>query len=381
LTHAGVEVDVLEARDRVGGRVWSQPFAGGVVERGAEFVLPDYTEMLALAERLHLPLTRKGMMYGYREPRGAEPVTLAELAAAYARIETIARNGGPTVRAALGTSGLEPRIAEAICARLEVSCTYPASDLDLSALTEGAGSFGEFDTHTVTGGNDRIARALAHELGDAIHLSTPVRTVACTASEVHVGADAFRGTAEAAVLTVPASVTQQIVFDPPLPPGKLDALHAVRYGQAAKLFVKLREPAPPSATLSVPERYWCYTQLGPDGRPLPFVAAFAGTQTALDALHVADGPEWWIKRIQDLRPDLTLEPDTHLLSRWDDDLWVRAAYSARSASSPMDTAALAVPVGPLMFAGEHTAGAWHGLMEGALRSGRRAAQQLLATMA
>ena len=35
------------------------------------------------------------------------------------------------------------------------------------------------------------------------------------------------------------------------------------------------------------------------------------------------------------------------------------------------------PIGPLFFAGEHTAGEWHGLMEGALRSGRRAAEQVL----
>jgi len=45
----------------------------------------------------------------------------------------------------------------------------------------------------------------------------------------------------------------------------------------------------------------------------------------------------------------------------------------------MDTKALTRPVGVLYFAGEHTAGAWHGLMEGALRSGSRAAQQLLQT--
>jgi len=78
-----------------------------------------------------------------------------------------------------------------------------------------------------------------------------------------------------------------------------------------------------------------------------------------------------------VRPDLDLDLGTVLLSTWGDDPWVRGAYSARSATSPMDTDALARPVGPLYFAGEHTAGKWHGLMEGALRSGARAAQQLL----
>ena len=73
----------------------------------------------------------------------------------------------------------------------------------------------------------------------------------------------------------------------------------------------------------------------------------------------------------------SLDRDNVLLARWDDDPWVRGAYTARSASSPMDTSALQAPVGRLHFAGEHTAGAWHGLMEGALRSGIRAANELL----
>jgi monoamine oxidase len=376
---------VLEARDRVGGRVWSVPFAGAVAERGAEFVLPDYAAMLGAVSRLGLPLTRKGTMYGFREPRGGEPVSMAALATAMARIGEMSAAGGdgardlaaPTVRSALAGFGLAPAIAEAICARLEVSCTYPADDLEVSALTEGAGSFGEFDTHTIEGGNDRLARALAAELADAVQLSAPARRIAWSPWQVRIATDTTELSADAAVLSVPASVTPQIEFDPPLPPAKLEALRGVRYGQAAKLFVALRTPAPPSATLSVPHRYWCYTQLGAGGSPLPFVAAFAGTPRALEALDVTRGPDRWVTAIERLRPDLELDPDTTLLARWDDDPWVRGSYTARSASSPMDTAALAAPVGPLAFAGEHTAGAWHGLMEGALHSGVRAARELL----
>ena len=37
---AGVDVEVFEARDRVGGRVWSVPFAGATAEHGGEFILP-----------------------------------------------------------------------------------------------------------------------------------------------------------------------------------------------------------------------------------------------------------------------------------------------------------------------------------------------------
>jgi monoamine oxidase len=44
----------------------------------------------------------------------------------------------------------------------------------------------------------------------------------------------------------------------------------------------------------------------------------------------------------------------------------------------MDDVALAAPVGPIHFAGEHTAGEWHALMEGAVRTGERAAAEILA---
>ena len=74
LREQGSEVTVLEARDRVGGRVWSVPFAGGMVERGAEFILPQNTTVESLAERFDLPLVRKGTPYGRRAPRGAEAV-------------------------------------------------------------------------------------------------------------------------------------------------------------------------------------------------------------------------------------------------------------------------------------------------------------------
>ncbi len=132
--------------------------------------------------------------------------------------------------------------------------------------------------------------------------------------------------------------------------------------------------------LSVPGRFWSYTQLDADGQPRPFVAAFAGTPGALETLEVATGPERWLAALARLRPDLDLDLDTVMLSTWAEDPWVLGAYSARSATVPLDTEVLAQPVGPLFFAGEHTAGVWHGLMEGALRSGTRAAAEVLASV-
>jgi monoamine oxidase len=374
LHRAGAEVTVLEARDRVGGRVWSVPFAGATVERGAEFILPGYRTLLGLVERLGLRLVRKGTLYGDRDPRGGTAVTRAEVAAAAARIASEPPAGDATTLVdALDSYGFAAGVADALRARIEVSCAYPGDDLAASVLAEGAAAFGTFDSYTVEGGNDRVAQELAATLGDRVHVGSPVRRVAWNEDSVRVATDADETTADAAVIAVPVTVISAIEFDPPLGPDK----PKVPYGQAAKLFVALHKPASPSQTLSVPGRWWCYTQLGPDGQPAPFVAAFAGSPPALERLEVRRGPETWLAALERLRPDLELDGDSAMLSTWHDDPWARAAYSAESATWPIDTEAWRRPVGPLSFAGEHTAGSWHALMEGALRSGVRAAQQVL----
>jgi monoamine oxidase len=375
-----VEVEVFEARDRVGGRVWSVPFAGATAERGAEFILPHDRELLATVERLGLELVRKGTLYGNREPRGGEPVSRDEIAAAMQELRALPEIQGETLKGALARARVNSGVADAIAARLEVSCAYGADDLDASVLREGAGAFGDFDTHTVQGGNDRIARRLAATLGDAVHLSSAVCWIRWTQREMMVHTDDAQARADAVVVAVPASVVEEIKFEPPLGEQKVNAHRAVRYGQAAKLFVPLRAPAPPSQILSVPGRWWCYTQLGADGEPLPLVAAFAGSPKAIEALDLGNGPGRWVDDLARLRPDLELDADGAMISTWDRDPWVRGAYSARCASSSIENPELSRPVGRVAFAGEHTAGRWHGLMEGALRSGRRAARELLQTL-
>jgi monoamine oxidase len=375
-----VEVEVFEARDRVGGRVWSVPFAGATAERGAEFILPHDRELLATVERLGLELVRKGTLYGNREPRGGASVSRGDVTAAMQELRALPEIQGETLKGALARARVNSGVADAIAARLEVSCAYGADDLEASVLREGAGAFGDFHTHTVQGGNDRIARCLAAGLGDSVHLSSPVRWIRCRQREMKVHTDDAQARADAVVVAVPASVVEDIKFEPPLGEQKVNAHRAVRYGQAAKLFVPLRAPVPPSQILLVPGRWWCYTQLGADGEPLPFVAAFAGSPRAIEALELGNGSGRWVDDLARLRPDLELDADGAMISTWDRDPWVRGAYSARCASSSIENPELSRRVGRVAFAGEHTAGRWHGLMEGALRSGRRAARELLQTL-
>ena len=246
-------------------------------------------------------------------------------------------------------------------------------------LDEGASTFGDFDNFTLEGGNMSLADALASDLGDAVHLGSPARRVRWSDGGVTVTTDGGEAEADAAVIAIPTRPLAEVEFDPPLQGATADALAGVEYGQNAKLFLPMRAPAEPSAIMSVAGHFWSYTQLGADGEPAPFLTGYTGTMAAIDAL-TSGGVDTWVERLAELRSELDLDasPESALLSTWHDDPWVGGAYSARSISKPLRDEDLAQPIGPLHFAGEHTAGEWHGLMEGALRSGRRAAAQVLA---
>jgi monoamine oxidase len=381
LRRGGADVVVFEARDRVGGRVWSQELPNGaVIERGAEFILPGNTRIRELAAELGLALYEKGTTYGDREPRGGQPVSRTELLAAYEVVAAAAAAGGlrGSVAEALAALPIAEGARDAIRSRIEVSTAYPADDQDAAVLAESGTGTGGFATHSIAGGNQRLAIAIAAELGDAVHLRAPVERVAVRREGgVSVRAAGTEIDAEAVVIAVPASVIGRIAFEPGLPATTASTLRAVRYGHAAKLFLPLRTTAAPSATLSVPDRFWTFTQLAPDGTPLAVAGSFAGTAAALDRLGTGHGPDRWIQAVRRLRPDLDVDVRGAVLSTWSDDPWIEAAYSARSRSSPIDDAALAAPAGPIQLAGEHTAGDWHALMEGALRSGERAAGAVL----
>ena len=383
---AGHEVTILEARDRVGGRVWSVPFAGSVVERGAEFVLDGYDLMRAHAADLGLAFAATGMSYYAREPRGGAPTSLAEMAAAGPALVGAASAAPPgaSVTDVLASLDVSAGTRAAIASRASVSSAWPAEDLSAAALADFVGGFEPRPTHRVAGGNQLVATGLADRVvrgGAKLRMSTPVLAIEQAAADgpvtVRVAGDSLVG--DAVVVAVPAAVVHQISFVPALPRWKVAALAEVGAGQAAKLHVALvpGEANPQtSAVLSVPDRFWCWTATDGSGAVAPLLNSFAGSMPALEGLGVDEGPARWVQRVQALRPDLDLETTTALLSTWHDDPWARCAYSAHVLGRHPDPALLSRAVGAVRFAGEYTDDAFGGLMEGALRSGRRAVADL-----
>jgi monoamine oxidase len=379
LQAAGAEVVVLEARERVGGRVWSRALANGaVVEMGAEYILPGNSAIRELAERHGLGLWDKGMRYGNREPRGGLGTDAGALAAAMREVERALPSApaGQSARAFLDGLEIDSGAREALIARTEISSANSADVVGVRDLA-GLAHVDDEPAPSIAGGNGRLPQALAAALGAPVRLRSPVERVAWTDHGVRLRAAGAEVEADCAVVAVPASVLARIAFDPPLPAPLAEALAGVRYGHAAKLFVPLADAAaPPSAVMSVPERYWCWTATGHGRRIQPVVSSFAGSPAALAALEVERGPERWLASLARLRTDLALEPDGALLSTWSGDPWAGAAYST---SPPPELAGLcARGAGRLAFAGEHAGGEFAALMEGAIRSGRRAARALVA---
>jgi monoamine oxidase len=373
LSAAGVAVTVLEREQRVGGRVWSQTLPGGaIVEMGAEFVTEGYEALPALVSRLGLELAPMGMSFTRRDPRGGIGVDAPKLDAALAALVAAVEAGAgeaPTVAQLLERVPMDAGARELIACRIQVSYAHPVSLLAASAVREVGELFDDVGARRVAGGNQLVAERLAAEL--RVEPGTPAVRVA------QVG-DGFRMNddfdVDAVVVAVPAPATDTIAFDPPLPAWKADALARVVYGQAAKLAVPLLAPAQASSVLSVPEHFWTWTAKDGDGAVAPLVTAFAGSQPAVDALRVDDGPERYLERVAALRPDLELDGAAAVLSTWPD-----GAYSARQPDRPADLDdRLEATVGRIAFAGEHTERHWYSTMEGALRSGERAARQLLA---
>jgi len=371
LAAGGASVTVLE-RSSSRRRSWARTRPSTArIELGAEFVTPGYTVLPALASELGLRLAPTGMSFGNREPRGGIPVTRAAALQAAEQIAAAIEHGagdGRSFEQLVASLGLDPGARELVLCRVEVSYAHPAADIAASAVRDVRHLFDGSEAHRVAGGNDALARRIADGLD--VRLGTAVRHIAWDEDGVTVDGEQ----ASACVIAVPTHALAAIELDPVLPEWKAAALGRVAYGRAAKLFAPLETPAPPGAVMSVPERLWTWTALGDAGDVMPLVSAFAGSGPAVAALDVERGPSTYLERIRALRPDLGFAASEPVLATWPE-----GAYSTRRPGRPdEDDELLERPCGALVFAGEHTAGEWFGTMEGALRSGLRAAGELLA---
>jgi monoamine oxidase len=384
LADEGCDVTVLEARRRVGGRVWSEGLATGagtaVVERGAEFVLHGYDSMRGLLRQVGERLAGTGMSYYVREVGDLEGVSTADIVALGRRAVERAdgMTGSPSAEDVLqgldGDGGVD-----ALRARIEISSAAPAAAVSATALRHVA-SIEPRPSWRVAGGNQRLPNALAERLGPMIQLGEHVRRVVQDDRGVSVSTATATVEADAIVVAVPLAVVRdRAALDLDLPAWKRAALARVVQGHAAKLHLPLAGSPQTSAVMSVRRRFWTWTALDASQRTAPVLNCFMGSEPALAAFSGVGLHEGWATETRALRTDVEFSDAPSLLTTWSDDPFAGGAYSAWGADADADDGELlGRPVGAVFFAGEYSDAEFTGTMEGAIRSGLRAAAQVLA---
>ena len=247
LTDAGWPVRLIEARDRIGGRVYTNRDWGVPLEMGASWIHGTtdnpLTELAKKAGAQLVPTDYYGWAKLAVDPRlpplRYDPETWRKFVErARARVD------GGSLGAAVDAAANDAGLSDADRAQLdfylttEIEDEYAANADQLSANTFDHGEYAGGDQDVITSGYDALPRLLADGL--QIELKTPVTAIVRRDSSVVVraGNRSFEG--PAAIVTVPLGVLKSgaIAFDPPLPDGHLRAVKALGFGALSKSFFR-----------------------------------------------------------------------------------------------------------------------------------------------
>ena len=393
LCRARVSVTVLEARDRLGGRVWTmrERFGDGRFgELGGEFIDAEQQEIRRLCEELHLPLRRviqAGFTHRYRGNDGEHHVSRTR---PWTELATLVEPLRGKPAAEVSTYSLREwlrhqhatREQHAMADALRGFFLADPDDLSVLAVVEQlatGGSPARAEMYCIEGGNDRLVEALARDIDGPLLQHHRLLAIAHAVDRVIATVIDDRGLqqqmeADAILVTLPASTLADVQITPPLPEDQVRAIRSLRYGCATKAVVQMtREPfrgrARAFATDSALGAFWQSS----DGM-LTFLAGGSASR-ALKA-RAQHGPQalladlcWLGMRSMDGRVMYT--------TTWEDDPFARGGYAYADPSfDPAWRALLGRRAGRIHFAGEHTSQRWQGYMNGAVESALRAVAEL-----
>jgi monoamine oxidase len=377
LADHGLDVVVLEARHRVGGRLWSHRLPNDeVVELGGEWISTGQAAVMSLAAELGLGLVDTGMDFISRDPVGGPSIPASEharLAAALAaRMGRIGSEGLASMTAADLVDGLGESGPAMTVLRSRLQGTAAAS-LDSIAAAEIGEEFGIGDAGgyvRIEDGNDR----LAIELGSGIDLrhGRLVTGLRQNTDVAHVLAGEEEYVASAVVLAVPLGVLRNLEFQPALPTALRTVLASLRMGQGAKVAIATGEEPQlfRRQDMDIPAWYW--TGLGVGGTVRGAVTGFAGSGEGVSAL-IAEP----MARLRRAAPECDLTGEL-VIADWGSDPLAGGCYSVIGPGQRANLAILSEPFGRVHLAGEHVNGS--GTIEGAILSGEAAAGSVMASL-
>ena len=427
LVAAGVEVVVLEARDRVGGRTYTRPAADGTpIDLGGQWIGPTQDRMAALAAALGcatFPTYDTGrniqLQGGARaEYSGAiptaDPLAAADIVEALLELTTLSSQvpleapwtapsaaewDAQTMASWIDANVASPGARHLV--ELAVEAVFSAEPAELSLLhclfyIHSGG--GLMNLIGVTGGAQErrfhegaqsVAIKMAAALGERVVLNAPARTIR-QGGGVVVEGDGVTVTAERVIVAIPPALASRIRYAPALP-GYRDALtQRVPMGNTFKVHCLYDEPfwraegLTGQATSDVGALRLTFDNSPESGAPGILMGFIEG------------GDRWraWARRSPEERRATVLadlvrlygaqaaNPREYIEHSWAEEEYSRGCYVGNFPPGVWTQygEALREPIGRIHWAGTETATVWNGYMEGAVQSGERAAAEVLAAL-
>jgi monoamine oxidase len=421
LSGAGLDVRVLEARDRVGGRTLSQSVGErpeDIVELGGQWVGPTQHEILSLTQDLGIETypthaTGKNLFeddHGkLKRYRGTipmlGPLVMVDYGRADLKLKRLIKRIDPEapweaedaerldeqsfatwIRRTARTTTAREALATAIRAVFSVE---PADVSLLHVLFYAAAAGGWDDLLDTEGGaqQDRLAGGtqqlsvrMAEELGDRVELSAPVRAI--RSDEEGVVAGEVR--ARRVIVAVPPTLAGRIDYDPPLPGPRDQLTQRMPMGSVIKCMAVYEEPfwrddGLSGQAISLPGP----AQVVFDNTPSngsPGLIAFLEGRDARELAHLpeAERREAVLHGFQRLFGRRAAHPVLYVEKDWSAETYSRGCYAGVLGPGAWTGYGrlLREPVGRIHWAGTETATRWMGYMDGAIQSGRRAAVEV-----
>lgn len=424
LQNAGKEVLVLEARARVGGRVYTQSLgSGSYVDLGAQWIGPGQDQMYALLKTYDLQhfLTHdqgKSLLCwdGKRKPyQGLIPPlplpALLSLDRAIKSMNRLSRTIDPaapwlhpkakqwdsiTLQGWMDQTMMSQKAKQLFTIAAQAIYAVHPSEISFFFALYYARSGNDFDTlmnirqgaqeSRILGGADLPARKMAEALADHLRLSHPVRKVMQDADGVLVEGDGFRVRGRKLIFAIPPVLLQQIQCTPALPSFKQQLFQRMPMGAVWKCYAIYPTPFWRKAGLNgLVASNTGHTRLVFDNSPAD------GSKGILMGFVLADEARAFSMLSEANRKASILSSligyfgaeaewiEDYLDHGWQEEEWSRGCYAAMMGPHTLSTMGvhLRTPVGHLHFAGTETAEEWNGYMEGAVRSGYREARLIL----
>jgi monoamine oxidase len=426
---AGKSVLVLEARDRVGGRTLNHDIGGGkIVEVGGQWVGPTQDVLLGLAKDLGIGTfktynegnylyVRNGTTIPYEAngPLGAVPPDPQGVADAFAAIQKMNAMAAQLDVAAPwqhanavewdGQTFESWKLANTVTPNgrflldLGIQAVWAAEPRDVSLLhvlfyiraatNDKAPVDFQRLINTAGGGSQLLSLALARQLGRRVLLGQPVRRIVQRKGLAELTTDKGRFTCRQVIVTGPPAVTALIDVHPPLPADRAQLTQRFPQGNAIKCEAIYDKPfwrdqgLAGQVTSDLEPVGITFDNSPPDGSPGVMLGFIEGHHARVWARRgAAERREAVLRNFAAYYGAAALAPRDYVEMDWSAEQWTRGCYVGFTPPGVLVDYGEAIrrPVGRIKWAGAETATLWNGYMDGALRSGERAAKEALADL-